>query len=63
MIQDQTTTKDYCVMSQKLAGILLAKGFKLNKIAPNRKYPNKHVFYFFYTNEIINVVKEYIKER
>lgn len=53
---------DYCIMSQKLATILLAKGFQLHNIAPNKKYIGKSVFYFYYDSEIKNIVDEYMNK-
>lgn len=58
----EQTQKDYCIMSQKLAGILMAKGFKLHNTAPNKKYPSMKVFYFTYSNELIQIVDEYMKK-
>lgn len=65
MIHKQTNEeqKDYCIMSQKLATILIAKGFQLHNIAPNKKYPSKSVFYFYYDNNIANVIEEYMSNK
>lgn len=57
--KNQTPFNNYCVMSQKLAGILMTKGFKLHSIGQNKKYPNRNVFYFTYSDEIIQAIKEY----
>lgn len=63
MTQEQTlnTTpfNNYCVMSQKLAGILMTRGFKLHSIGKNKNNINRNVFYFSYSNEIIQAIKEY----
>jgi len=50
---------NYCVRSQRLAGYLMQKGFKLHKIAPNKKYPNRNVFYFSDSDELHNAVEGY----
>jgi len=68
MILEQTQKetpkpKDYCIMSQKLAAILMAKGYSLHKIKPNKKYPNMKVFYFYYHSEIENIVEDYMKNK
>jgi len=55
--------KNYCIMSQKLAGILMAKGFKLNDTAPNKKYPHMRVFYFPCSDELIQIVNDYIRRK
>lgn len=54
--------KDYCIMSQKLATILISKGFKLHKVSPNKKYPNMSVFYFYYNDELVNEVEKHMRE-
>jgi len=59
----ETSPKNYCIMSQKLAGILMAKGFKLNDTAPNKKYPHMKVFYFPCSDELIQIVDDYIKKK
>jgi len=54
--------KDYCIMSQKLATILITKGYPLHKVAPNKKYHDKSVFYFYYNDEIVNIVENYMSK-
>ena len=60
---EEIKPKDYCIMSQKLAAILMSNGYPLRRIAPNKKYPNKNVFYFYYNDEIDNFVREYKKNK
>jgi len=51
--------RDYCIMSLQLAQILMDKGYELHNIAPNKKFPNLNVYYFYYTESIEKEVKEY----
>lgn len=38
--------KEIPIFSQKLAGYLMQDGYRLLRLAPNRKRPFLHVFYF-----------------
>lgn len=60
---EEIKLKDYCIMSQKLAAILMTNGFPLHRIAPNKKYLNKNVFYFYYNDEIDIFVRDYKKNK
>jgi len=53
------STKDYCIMSLQLARILMDKGYKLHNTAPNKKFPNLNVYYFYYNEFIEQEVKNY----
>jgi len=66
MILEQTQNeipKNYCIMSLKLAGILMTKGFKLKDTAPNKKYPHMKVFYFTYSEELAKIVEDYMRNK
>jgi len=51
--------KDYCIMSLQLARILMDKGYELHNIAPNKRFPNLNVYYFYYNEFIEQEVKNY----
>jgi len=51
--------KDYCIMSLQLAQILMNKGYELHNTAPNKKFPNLNVYYFYYVDSIEQEVKNY----
>jgi hypothetical protein len=51
--------KTYIVRSQRLAGFLMQKGFKLHNIIPNRDLPEKHVFLFTNSEPLRQSVEEY----
>ena len=55
----QQTKKDYCIMSLQLAQILMNKGYELHNTAPNKKFPNLNVYYFYYNDLIEQEVKLY----
>lgn len=50
------------VFTRKLAYQLEMRGFKLIKIAPNKKQPNFNVYYFEDTIEIHNAFFEILRE-
>ena len=45
--------------SQRLAGSLMVKGFKLHEIKPSKNDPRKNVFIFTNSEELQKVVEEY----
>lgn len=52
--------KDYIVLSQKLAGQLMANGFVLLKMKPSKKDGvNRNVFIFRESEELINFIHNY----
>ena len=52
--------KDYIVLSQKLAGYLMQKGFVLQKLKPTNKNGSKrNVFIFNESEELIKSIHEY----
>ena len=56
----QEKRKTFTIYSQKLAGILLFKGFVLANIGYNEE-SDKKVFYFFDSDELQDTIKEYGK--
>ncbi|GAB4074753.1 hypothetical protein GCM10028778_22560 [Barrientosiimonas marina] len=55
----QIDERDYVVFSQRMAGYLMFKGCKLLKMCPNRDIPDKNVYYFPNTDEVLKHVKDY----
>lgn len=53
--------KELPVFSQRIAGNLMIRGFRLHGIARNRKYAEKNVFYFKDCQEVRQAIEE-IKE-
>ena len=53
--------KEMPVFSQRIAGSLMVRGFRLHGIARNYKYKEKNVFYFRDCQEVRNAIEE-IKE-
>jgi hypothetical protein len=51
--------KYYLCLSQRQAGFLMLKGFKLLKIQSNEKDTKKNVFYFPFSEEILRAVTIY----
>jgi hypothetical protein len=51
--------KYYLCLSQRQAGYLMLKGFKLLSIQTNEKDIKKNVFYFYYSEEILKEVTAY----
>jgi len=51
--------KDYCIMSLQLARILMNKGYELHNTAPNKRFPNLNVYYFYHNEYIEQEVKNY----
>lgn len=52
-------TNRFVVMSQRLAGYLMMRGFVLQGIGNNRKFPGKNVFYFNESPELHEAMAEY----
>ena len=52
--------KDYIVLSQKVAGYLMQKGFVLQKLKPtNKEGLKRNVFIFNESEELIKSIHEY----
>lgn len=52
--------KDYIVMSQRLAGYLMQRGFVLQKLKPtNKNGVRRNVFIFNESEELIKAIHEY----
>lgn len=51
--------KSYVVYKQRIAGHLMTKGFVLHDMGRNTKFPNRNVFYFTYSEELIKAIEEY----
>lgn len=51
--------KYYLCLSQRQAGYLMLKGFKLLRIQSNEKDTNKNIFYFTFSDEILKEVTIY----
>lgn len=51
--------KYYLCLSQRQAGFLMLKGFRLLKIQANEKDNKKNVFYFSFSEEILKEVTNY----
>lgn len=50
---------NYIVRSQKLAGFLMTKGFKLHKIEPSFSNPKINVFVFTNSDQLLKIIEEY----
>ena len=54
------SNKDYIVMSQKLAGYLMQRGFVLQKLKPtNKDGVRRNIFIFNESEQLINAIHEY----
>lgn len=52
--------KEYIVFSQRLAAILMIKGFVLKRMEKtNRDSSNRNVFYFNESEDLLKVVEQY----
>ena len=51
---------DYCVFSKSLAYHLRLQGFRIKKVAPNRRKPENDVYYFENTKELVDTIQTYI---
>lgn len=51
--------KYYICLSQRQAGYLMLKGFKLLRIQSNEKDTRKNIFYFTFSDEILKEVTIY----
>lgn len=52
-------TKAKTVFSPKLVKILINKGYKVVNIKPNRKFPERTVFYFEETPELLAEIEKF----
>lgn len=51
--------RDYIIFSQKLAGELMCRGFRLVSIGKNDHDSRKFIFIFKETNELLHFVNKY----
>lgn len=51
------------IFSQRLAGFLMFNGHRLVDIKRNLNNPKKNVFYFFETDELNELIEDYINNR
>ncbi|MGN1182175.1 MAG: hypothetical protein ACI4SR_04140 [Faecalibacillus sp.] len=54
--------KSLTVFNQKLAGKLMMEGYKLQGIKPDRKYPERNVYFFMNCEEVRNIIKNFEAE-
>jgi hypothetical protein len=54
--------KEYICFSMKLAGFLMQRGFVLKRMEKSTRNPNRNVFLFNESEDLINVVKEYMNK-
>lgn len=59
-IHMETKNRTFTVFSMRLAGYLMLQGFVLEDIAPNRKTPDKRVFFFKDGDEIQEAIATYL---
>lgn len=52
-------TNKFVIMSQRLAGFLMLRGFVLQGVGRNRKFPDRNVFYFVNSPELRTAMVEY----
>ena len=50
---------DYVIMSQKLAGYLMMKGFRLMYLRPSTSYEGRNVFIFKNTDDLVAAITDY----
>ncbi|MED4016976.1 DUF5659 domain-containing protein [Sutcliffiella cohnii] len=55
--------KNYIVFSMRLAGYLMLNGCRLMKIKPSKDNPDKKVYIFPNTQEVMDHVEQYTKMR
>jgi hypothetical protein len=51
--------KNYIVFSMRLAGYLMLQGCRLIKTKPDKTNPNKHVYFFPKTTQVLEHVEKY----
>lgn len=55
--------RDYIIFNQKLAGLLMTKGFVLKRMEKTtRDNSNRNVFYFNETEDLVRIVEEFKKK-
>ena len=52
-------SKTYVIYSQQLAGQMMIRGFKLHAMGRNTKYPERNVFFFGWSQELIDSINDY----
>ena len=52
-------SKTYVVYSQRMAGEMMIRGFKLHAMGRNTKYPERNVFFFGWSQELIDSINDY----
>lgn len=50
---------DFVVISQRVAGHLMMRGFVLKRLGQNRNYPERNVFIFNNTESLRQAITEY----
>lgn len=53
------STDKFVVMSQKMAGFLMMRGFVLRGLGANHRYRNRNVFFFNNTPQLHEAIAEY----
>ena len=59
MVNMKQECKSIAIYSMQLAGMLMQKGFVLQYLQPNPKFPTKNMFIFMNSPELRQVMKEY----
>lgn len=54
--------KLYTVFSQRIAGQLMARGYSVANIRPDKKNPHFNVFDFYYREELPGLIEELTKK-
>ena len=54
---------DYVVYTMPMAKYLTKLGFEWNRVAVSKTEPDKVVFYFKYSPELVNAIKNYKEAR
>lgn len=57
-MEQKREKKCFTVFSLRVAGLLMARGHNLVEMKPDRRNPDKNVYYFSRTNELINDINE-----
>lgn len=53
----------YTIFSQRIAGQLMARGYSVVQIRPDKKNPYFHVFDFYYREELPELVEKLTKNK
>lgn len=62
METEKKDTSLYTIFSQRIAGQLMARGYSVAQIRPDKKNPHFNVFDFYYHEELPELVKELTKK-